>query len=136
MLCLIYPCSRAQILYAVHPPLVLLTAEIPPWTQIWNTYPFTETFSRILEGRIYMYTACYNHMCIHTCIFVVYTFLHNFIIIYMFKTQVTGRVKWSKSLTKKLQHRFKTCSEFLLRAVFKEATVCWLAELRNWSGQT
>lgn len=69
-------------------------------------------------------------MCIQTWIFAVHTFLYNFTIIYVLKNQVTARVKWSKGLSKKLQHRCKTCSEFLLRAVFKEASVlaCWTKE--------
>lgn len=132
MLCLVFPCSRALILYAIHPPLVFLPSESHHDHKfeiaiLLQRHPL-EYWGKDTSS---VYTACYDYMCIHTCIFVIHTFLYNFTIIYVFKNQVTGRVKWSKGLTKKPQHRSKTCSEFLQRAVLKEASVCWLAELRN-----
>lgn len=40
----------------------------------------------------------------------------------MVKNQVIGGVEWSDSLTKKLQHRSKPCSELLLRTASKKAS--------------
>lgn len=103
MLCLVFPCTKAQIWVAVHLPLVLLPSE----SHHENKFKILSFYRDILwnfEGKEInsVYTACYNYMCIHTYIFVVHTLLYNFIIIFVFKSQVNARVKWSNGLTKKL----------------------------------